>query len=138
MPYLIKYGIAHQATFIKTILLRKRPYDENLKILSDWNFFFECYLYENVVYRKIDYNVVCYEGNGISFTNHDLLVKEYESFLNSIPASILLKEYKIIPLQLCEQFNLISNSYRFIRLLTKFNVILIQIYLKLKPKACIK
>ncbi len=64
--YLLKYTIPHQSAFIKTALLKKNPYNENLKIVSDWEFFIIQIVKNNASYRYIDTIISYYDTNGIS------------------------------------------------------------------------
>ena len=56
----------HQATFIKADLNQKYPYDESLKIVSDWKFFVLAYHNEKLSIRFIDSLLAVMEPNGIS------------------------------------------------------------------------
>ena len=58
--------VCHQATFIKTYLNRKYPYDETLKIVSDWKFFLMVLNKENLNVKFLDSVIVENEPNGIS------------------------------------------------------------------------
>ena len=59
--------INHQASFIKKALFEKYGlYREDLKIVSDWEFFMKTILFENCTHKYIDILIVSYEGGGIS------------------------------------------------------------------------
>ena len=135
LPLFFNSGLCHQSTFIKTSLLKKRPYDEQMKISSDWKFFVECYVYEKVRYAKIDMVVALYDGNGISSNNAGIIWEERLSFLDSIPARLLLKEHLVIPHQIVDGINSIPYSYKFHKFLVYVNALLIGVYKKIKPKA---
>ena len=59
----------HQSSFIKTELLKKYRYDEKYKLVSDWKFFIQIFIYNNSSYKPIDVVVSVYDTNGISSIN---------------------------------------------------------------------
>lgn len=127
MPLFMNSGLCHQSTFIKTSLLKKRPYNEQMKVSSDWIFFVECYLYENVHYAKLKESISFYEGNGVS-SNGQLLMEERYKFLDKIQTPLLLKEYMVLPHEIIESINLIPHSYTFHKFLIFINSWLISAY----------
>ncbi len=76
--YVVNYTLSHQSLFINTKLLKKRPYREDLKIVSDW----EQYVYELVLcdatYLCLPFVVSCYMEGGFSFVHDQLLHEERE------------------------------------------------------------
>ena len=52
--HLYSGAIPHQGAFIRTVLLRKYPYDENLKISSDWKFFVQTLILDNCSIRILE------------------------------------------------------------------------------------
>ena len=54
---MMMYSLSHQATFIRTELLKVRPYREDLKIVSDWEQMFYELIIENRTYKKIDFYI---------------------------------------------------------------------------------
>ncbi len=63
---LYNWSLPHQATFIKTELLRSRPYDTTFKIIADPDFFFDMLIIQNksyVGYNDIISNV---DDSGVS------------------------------------------------------------------------
>lgn len=81
LDFLFDGFISHQSTFTKTSLLKKRPYNENLKIASDWEFFVTENLLHIRTYEHLDLFVSKFELNGISYTNQDLSLKERAEIL---------------------------------------------------------
>lgn len=77
--FIFKKFICHQATFIKTSLLRKNPYLEQFKIASDWIFMLDEMLMHNASYKAVDIIVCKYDLNGISSTNNYLNIQEREA-----------------------------------------------------------
>ena len=81
--YLINKYIYHQSTFIRTDLLREHPYNEKLKIVSDWEFFFERWL-TGCSYQKLDFIVSKFYLGGISSTHYDELVTERQQVIDRL------------------------------------------------------
>lgn len=82
--------ICHQSTFIKTNLLKRFPYDESLKIASDWKFWLQTLIIENCTYKGVDILISIYDVSGISYTNWDLGIEERRIVLNEMfPQRIL-------------------------------------------------
>ena len=60
------WGIPHQAAFIRRELLLTHPYDEDLKINSDWKFFIQTIVLDNVSVKTVSLVVADYDGEGLS------------------------------------------------------------------------
>ena len=58
--------LRHQATFIRTDLLKENLYDESLKIASDWKFWFEQLYIHHQSYKKMDVDICLFSRDGIS------------------------------------------------------------------------
>lgn len=58
--------LRHQATFIKTSLLKQTMYDTTLKIAADWKFWFVQLLINKCSYKAIDVDICLFSRNGIS------------------------------------------------------------------------
>ena len=83
--------IGHQCAFIRTALLKKYPYDESLKIVSDRKFFLQALIFDNCTYQAIDLDIVNYDITGLSSRNRFLSDKEYQFVLETmIPERIRL------------------------------------------------
>lgn len=111
--YLIQRTLPHQSTFIKRASLIQRPYDESYKIIADWVFFFEAYLYDMVRFKRISINVVWYDMSGISNNCGLLFQKEKERFLRTVPLSDIAEELKIIPYYGAYPLSVIKYSFTF-------------------------
>ena len=96
MYHLYSGAIPHQGAFIKTELLRHHPYDETLKISSDWIFFVNTLILENCPIRYIDEFVALYDTKGISSTNSALMRKEKDEYLKSIFPPRVLADYNLM------------------------------------------
>ena len=89
--HLYSGSIPHQGSFIRTDLLRKYPYDESLKISSDWKFFVQTLIIDNCSLRYIEDYVAMYDMNGLSAENPTLMREEKEMVLRSLfPARVLV------------------------------------------------
>lgn len=88
--------LLHQATFIRRNLFGKYGnYDETLKIVSDWKFFFKAILGGEQT-EFLDENIVIFEMYGISTNkNHgETLLKERNQVLNELMPSNMIEDYK--------------------------------------------
>jgi glycosyltransferase involved in cell wall biosynthesis len=76
------YSLSHQATFIRTRLLKKRLYREDLRIVSDW----EQMLYELIIkngnYKKLDMYICKFAQGGVSSKMLSLREKERKKVLD--------------------------------------------------------
>jgi glycosyltransferase involved in cell wall biosynthesis len=92
--YLYSGTVPHQGAFIKTDLLRKIPYDENLKIVSDWKFFLEAIIFNNCSIRYIDEYIAKFDTTGISTSYPDKMWKEKERVLSELFPHRVLADYR--------------------------------------------
>ena len=89
---LLTHTIGHQSSFIKRDLLLKNPYDESLRIVSDWKFFFQELILKNASYRKIDTIIAVFDNTGVSMNNQEYLKKERDEELKKILSPIMYDE----------------------------------------------
>lgn len=91
MKVFYKSTLYHQATFIRTSLIKAHPYDESLKSAADWKFFLHALIFHDATYRHINIPIAYFEGGGLSDSNssigHEEVKKELERCL---PKRILL------------------------------------------------
>ena len=99
--YLYSGTVPHQSSFIKTELLRKIPYDENLKIVSDWKFFVQAIIIENCSVRYVDDFVATFDMEGVSTSNPDKMWKEKELVLSSMFPARVLADYRLMKASEC-------------------------------------
>lgn len=90
---LYKGAICHQSALIKTGLLRKYPYDETLKIVSDKKFFLQALIFEGASYATVDINVVDYDINGFSSQNRFGSEQEWKTVLWKMIPHRILEDY---------------------------------------------
>lgn len=79
--FMYDYSLGHNATFIKREALIEEPYDESLKIVSDWKFFLIQGL-ENKKFEHLKEFVTCFDESGISSVNAQLVAAEREKVRN--------------------------------------------------------
>jgi glycosyltransferase involved in cell wall biosynthesis len=107
--------ISHQASFIKTDLLRKYPYDENLKIVADWNFWIKALITDNCSYVFDNHIIAKIDLTGISITDNNGRETERDKVLSRDIPKRILADYK--PLQYADDQMIaciakISKTYR--------------------------
>lgn len=90
--YFLKHSLPHPCTFIKNTLFEKVGlYNEQLKIVADWEFFIKSVCTFNCSYKYIDRTISVIDIAGISrnIENKNLIAKEIENVLNlNFPAFI--------------------------------------------------
>lgn len=94
MYYLFSSTVPHQSAFIKTELLRVYPYDENLKIVSDWKFFVQAIVIHNCSIRYIDVIISIFDVDGLSTSNPDRMWEEKEKVLCEMFPPRILVDYQ--------------------------------------------
>lgn len=81
--------ICHQSTFIKGSLMRSRGYNENYKILSDYDFFHSCYR-EGRSFERVEKIISIYDKTGFSASPKNYKQKYIERCLinNDKPSKV--------------------------------------------------
>ncbi|MCQ2238176.1 MAG: glycosyltransferase [Bacteroidaceae bacterium] len=131
--YLYSGTLAHQASFISTKLLRKFPYDESLKIVSDWKFYVQAIILENCSFRFIPENVALFDMEGVSTSNPEKTWKEKESVLNSLFPKRVMDDYMRLKKSECLSMSLMPQlraHYSIDRLIFQIGSILLKIVRK--------
>ena len=80
LRFLYNFSLGHPASFIKQSILQETLYDESLKLVSDWKFYFTQAL-NNRKFEHIDEVVSSFDTTGLSSANEKLVKKERESVL---------------------------------------------------------
>lgn len=91
--FVVSY-LPHQSGFIRRSLLETMPYDENLRIVSDWKFYMYQIVYNESSIKLIDLIISKREQNGISNANGPLNNKEREIVIKEVLPPGVLKDYK--------------------------------------------
>lgn len=99
--HLYSSTVPHQGAFIKVELQKKYPYDEDLKIVSDWKFFLQSIIMGNCSIKYIDEYIAYFDLNGISTTNPDKMWKEKERVLKDFFPYRVLLDYKLMKSSEC-------------------------------------
>ena len=133
--HLYSGSIPHQGAFIKTKLLLERPYDENLKIVSDWKFFLQAIVLNNCSFRYLDFVVAKYDLNGISSRCQKELDDEKEKVLKSILPPRILYDYKMMKSSECLTQKLTPQlrlHYRIDKIMYRIGCVLLHIFKKVE------
>ena len=94
MYFLYSSIISHQGAFIKRKLLEKYPYDETLKITSDWKFFVDAIIFENCSVGFVDIVVSKFDVDGVSTTNPEKTWNEKLEVMHSMLPQRVLQDYE--------------------------------------------
>ena len=128
--YHLYFGaIPHQGAFIKTDLLKKYPYDESLKISSDWKFFVQTLILDNCSIRYLDVFVACYDIEGLSSLNPKLMRHEKEEVLSSMFPPRVLADYQHMKASECLTQSLtiqLRRHYRIDQFLYKLGLLMLK------------
>lgn len=127
--HLYSGAIPHQGAFIRTSLLHKHPYDENLRIASDWKFFIQSLIFDNCTISFLDEYVARYNMEGVSSSNPDLMKREKDMILSEMFPIRVLEDYKKLKKSECLTANLaldLKKHYRVDRLLYKLGKLLLK------------
>lgn len=93
LDYFSKCSLCHPAAFIKRTLFECYGlYNENNRIVSDWEFFLKVIMVNGIEARKIDLTLAVMDGGGISRIkeNAELISREVEDALNRhFPKSVV-------------------------------------------------
>ncbi len=131
--YLYSSTLPHQGTFIKTNLLRKYPYREDLKIVSDWAFFLEVIIFQQCSIIFLDLVVAVFDTEGLSTSSPKEMWKEKEKVLNTLFPTRVLKDYELMKESEClTQFLTpqLREHYTIDKLLYKLGRVLIKLKIK--------
>jgi glycosyltransferase involved in cell wall biosynthesis len=125
--------LPHQSGFIRRSLLGEMPYDENLRIVSDWKFYMIQVVYNNCSIKLIDTIISRREQGGISNSDEELNKKERRQILTHILPPGVLKDYDSLAkldkttlfklLNLCDDYKsrtLLTYSIKVINRIRKF------------------
>ncbi len=141
LKFFIDNSLPHDAAFIRSSLLREYPYDEGLRIVSDWKFFVETIIMNNASYKWIDTVVTEFDCNGISSKNRHLCDEERDKVLAEMfPPRVLIDykrhflgaEYSDTPY---DKFYSKAKSYRSGKILYTLNVLTVKFLALFKKSA---
>ena len=132
--YFIQATLPHPASFIKSELLRKRPYNESYKIIADWIFFFESFLYGNIRFQKLLCKIACFDAGGISGSQIELREEERKRFTDSISLTSIESELSYISHNVGGQYAYLRNSYKLKHFLDWMITTISSTYLWVRPR----
>lgn len=94
-PWMMYHGaIPHSSAYIKRELFDKYGlYDENMRIVSDWEWYFEVTYYHGIHPKHEDTDVSFFNLNSISETKHELNAKERRQVIERIMPPQVLPDY---------------------------------------------
>lgn len=90
---LVNGTLNHQSSFIKKSLLDANPYNDKLRLASDWEFFFKELIINNRTYQHVDCIISVFQMGGLSNTS-DMYEKEKDEVLKKILPACILRDYK--------------------------------------------
>lgn len=130
MYFFYSCSIAHQGAFIRRTLLEKFPYDETLKITSDWKFFVQAVIFDNCSIEFHSTPVALFESGGISMTQTDATWNEKLKVMKIMFPDRVLEDYRQIKQCECLTLSLLPSlrkSYRIDKLIYKLAKILLKL-----------
>lgn len=86
--------LAHQATFIRTSLLKELPYEEEYRICADFVFFFRSIILNHASYERIDQYISNSDLSGVSNEQLNKVWKEKDTFFRTILPQPITEELK--------------------------------------------
>ena len=88
-PTFLYQNICHQAMFFKSIILKERGYDENMKVLADWYRNTELVL-KGIDFKYVPITICLYDMHGISNQKDNTITREECYQIQSLyPKSII-------------------------------------------------
>ena len=82
--------LPHQSMFFKKqIFSMYGAYNEDNRIVSDWEYYLRLFLLTNSTFRKIDMYISIFEDNGLGTVNVDLRNSEREKVIKRLPIGVL-------------------------------------------------
>lgn len=95
MAHFYNHTLYHQATFIRTSLLKDNHYDESFKIAADWKFFFEEIVLRGRSYQHVHRDIAIFESGGVSADNEALIRQEQMKVLSTHFPQNVLDDYEV-------------------------------------------
>jgi glycosyltransferase involved in cell wall biosynthesis len=90
-------SIKHQSSFIRRQLFDKFGYyNENLKIISDWEFFIKTLGFGGATYKYLDIDISIFDNDGISNNSKELVVAERNAVLDKYIPSMMRPDYEYL------------------------------------------
>lgn len=93
LQFLLEASLPHPASFIRRELLIRHPYDETLRVVSDWKFFVEVLYGDRCSYRHIAFTVSRFDTSGVSRNNQAYHLKERKETEEQLFSPIIRELY---------------------------------------------
>lgn len=93
--YLYDNSLGHNSCLIKRCLFENARYNENYRIVSDWEFFLKCALLGKT-FVHINTTLGCFDLSGISTTNQALLHEERECVTRHLIPRLILCDIDLL------------------------------------------
>lgn len=122
--------IPHQGAFIKTTLQKKFPYNENLKIVADWDFFVHAVILANCSIRFTNLPIALFDIEGVSTSNPQVTWNEKEMVLKQIFPQRVIADYQQMKASECLTQTLtpqLRKKYKIDKLLYMIGTLLLKI-----------
>lgn len=87
VDFLLRSSVCHQASFIRTSILAEKPYDESLKLVSDWKFALETVSSGRCRLKTVDRNVCFFQIGGATSLNYEKGREERNRVLSEFPGA---------------------------------------------------
>lgn len=94
--HLFKGTFNHQSSFIKHKLFNNCLYNENLKIVADWEFFVKKLILNNHSFQTLNVYIVNYDANGISNNMENTYQKERQEVIHKLIPQRIINDYDSI------------------------------------------
>lgn len=91
--HLFNSSLCHQATFIKRELLIENPYDESLRMVSDWKFWIQTIVLKNSSYKNVNIDICNFDASGITYTQQEKGFIEREKVFQELIPSRIISDY---------------------------------------------
>lgn len=96
IQYFLENTIPHQGAFISLSLFKKYGiYNENLTIISDWEFFIKCIILSKCSVKQINHIISVYVGGGIS-DNVEKTRQEKSIVIYNLLLPLIKKDYGMV------------------------------------------
>lgn len=94
MYFFYSSTIAHQGAFISKWLLDKYPYDETLKITSDWKFFVQAVIFDNCTIAFNSTPVALFDVEGVSMSKPEATWNEKLGVMKTMFPERVLEDFE--------------------------------------------
>ena len=139
LMHIYETGLHHAGSFIRTDLMKKYPYNENLKICSDREFFIRTLVVDNATFQNLPFVVCDFEVGGVS-NNLELVRKESYKILSSIFPPRVTADYVATNLRLKDLTRrMVKVRSKIVKLVCGVDILLLKLFkLILGPKFYVK